>query len=237
MWGDRMRGPRPENDGNSMAFDLRIEFHTFASSFRAQTMSSTRWKVSLAGASLLTLGESSCGCIGTEADPPDFGAVYFHYAHSPVRPTAKTSREPTVAEARRLKGEVYSGHNCVAGMVSGPGQDSTRCIFKNVCLTLDQLIPPGSGVEVDHPKGFVQPSSVRMKYFRPRIARGAPLFWYDEFSLKSSWVRIDRDSALTPELVYEPLPNNEELTWWSPAPVSTSFPSHSHSQMLTRCCD
>ena len=69
----------------------------------------------------------------------------------------------------------------------------------------------------------MQPSSVRMKYFRPRIAREAPLYWYDEFSLESSWVRIDRDSALTPELVYEPLPNNEEVTWWSPAPVSASL--------------
>lgn len=57
-------------------------------------------------------------------------------------------------------------------------------------------------------------SSVHLSYFRPTAAKSAPLYWYNEFRLHLPWVRIDRDSPLIPEILYNSIPQEAV---WSPA--------------------
>lgn len=68
--------------------------------------------------------------------------------------------------------------------------------------------------------GRIQKSSVSLFYYRPIQAKQSPIFWYDEFPQEGPWVRIDRDSSLTPTMIYSPLSQEPEITYWSPAQTS-----------------
>lgn len=80
---------------------------------------------------------------------------------------------------------------------------------------LGDAVDPGSP-----PVSDIKPSSVKLFYYLPREARSlstvlkTPLYWFGAYNLSWSWVRIDRQSRLTPELIYGAIP---EDAWWSPA--------------------
>ncbi|KAI5477587.1 glycosyltransferase family 61 protein [Pseudohyphozyma bogoriensis] len=84
-----------------------------------------------------------------------------------------------------------------------------RCHFKNVCIRLLEPLDPYATYPTMNP-----PSSVEMIYYRPSSAREAPVFWYDGHSNDMPWVRIDRDSGLTPSFKFNELPQD---AWWAPA--------------------
>lgn len=129
-------------------------------------------------------------------------------------------RAPALAQqksysALRARPHVYSGHNCVGILDTVDSAEAVRCRFRNVCLTLNEEV--GDADEATSPPVWdVRSSSVNMRYYRPLSALDprTPLYWYESFNNAWSWVRIDRQSRLTPELIYEPIPAD---AWWSPA--------------------
>lgn len=119
--------------------------------------------------------------------------------------------------ALRKNAEVYSGHNCVGVLDQADAADAVRCRFRNVCLTLKAEVGDAQELYAGSPPVWdVKPSSVHMRYHRPPAARDSsiPLYWFGSYNVAWSWVRIDRQSRLTPELIYEPIPAD---AWWSPA--------------------
>ncbi|GJN94338.1 hypothetical protein Rhopal_007412-T1 [Rhodotorula paludigena] len=81
----------------------------------------------------------------------------------------------------------------------------------NVCLELDNILRAPQ--EYPQHNNFRR-SSVSLTYFRPPAARDTPHYWNDEHRWIEPWVRIARDSYLTPEIVYAPMPENSR---WSDA--------------------
>lgn len=135
-------------------------------------------------------------------------------------------------QQRKGLGTVYSTHNCVGPSREGPELDGNRCHFqsvpllrssylvsgphtfftrRNVCLELDNILRAPQ--EYPQHNNF-QRSSVSLTYFRPPAARDTPHYWNDEHRWIEPWARIGRDSYLTPEVVYAPIPENSR---WSDA--------------------
>lgn len=126
-------------------------------------------------------------------------------------------RKSVAPKPRSHRGPVYSSHNCIGLHQDGPELDNNRCHFKNVCLELLDF-PVRSNAAEDPTYVYSdegQPrQSMRMTYHRPPQARNAPLYWSDNFHPKRPWVRVARESYLTPELEFSPIPDD---ALWAPA--------------------
>lgn len=147
-------------------------------------------------------------------------ALLVFFLSSRLYPTSSSNRisplPPALAITNPHSHETYSSHICTGNEKTDPGQDLVRCHFRNVCLSLEEEV--GTDYDFnrfDKHNRMRKKSSVTLKYYRPAVARKAPLYWMSDFPLEkgASWVKIGRDSSLTPDIIYHSIPPE---TMWSP---------------------
>ncbi|GAA6060575.1 hypothetical protein JCM10212_006810 [Sporobolomyces blumeae] len=148
--------------------------------------------------------------------------LVFFQALSFVSPSGKrrgrrnTAKEAIAAPRADQGDAIYSAHNCVGVAYEGNDLDNNRCHFQNVCLELLEpvLLQPDLPLP-EYPWSEPRPpQSFKLTYFRPRVAETAPFYWNDLIGEGRPWVRVARDSYLTPTMEYSAIPSD---ALWSPS--------------------